>query len=132
MEIFHQFTRFAGVGVIGTAAHYLVLITLVQIGGVDPVWASGSGFVAGAFFNYQLNYRYTFHSNKKHREAIIKFFIVAAIGLALNSLVIVILARHIGLHYLLSQVVATGLVLVWNFAGNRFWTFREKTIGTQR
>jgi len=31
------------------------------------------------------------------------------------------------LHYLLVQVIATGLVLLWNFAGNRSWTFREKS-----
>jgi len=25
--------------------------------------------------------------------------------------------------YLLAQVIATGTVLFWNFAANRFWTF---------
>lgn len=132
MKIMKQFTRFAGVGVIGTAAHYLVLVTLVQLGGVDSVWASGFGFVVGALVNYQLNYIYTFRSNKSHREAMLKFFTVATIGLVLNSIVMTALARYLGLHYLFSQAAATGLVLVWNFAGNRLWTFREKTIGTQR
>ena len=37
-----------------------------------------------------------------------------------------LLAAKLGLHYLLAQLVTTGLVLVWTFAGNRFWTFADR------
>jgi len=30
------------------------------------------------------------------------------------------------LHYMISQLGATGMVLVWNFLGNRLWTFGEQ------
>lgn len=132
MRLFIQFTRFTGVGVIGTAAQYAVLITFVRMGRIDPVWASSFGAVVGALVNYYLNYRYTFRSSIGHGEAMLKFFAVAGIGLTLNLLVMSILARHLGLHYLLSQLLATGLVLLWNFAGNRFWTFRDPTNAPQR
>ena len=124
--IFRQFITFAGVGVIGTLTHYAVLVILVQIAELTPVLASGAGFVSGALVNYCLNYRITFHSNKRHHEAIIKFFTVASIGLLLNTLVMALATEILYIHYLLSQMVATGLVLIWNFAGNRYWTFREK------
>lgn len=132
MEMIKQFIRFAGVGLIGTSAHYLVLVSLVQFGGGDSVWASDIGFVVGALVNYHLNYIYTFRSNKCHREAMLKFFSVATVGLMLNSIVMTALTKELSLHYLFSQLAATGLVLVWNFAGNRFWTFREKQIETKR
>jgi putative flippase GtrA len=32
----------------------------------------------------------------------------------------------VGWHYLPSQIIATGLVLVSGFVANRVWTFREK------
>jgi len=34
-----------------------------------------------------------------------------------------ILLSRLDIHYLLVQLVVTGLVLVWNFLANRFWTF---------
>jgi putative flippase GtrA len=35
----------------------------------------------------------------------------------------------IQLHYLIAQVIATGIVLIWNFLGNRIWTFRASAYG---
>ena len=119
-----QFLRFATVGGIATAIHYLILIALVHGANMNAVWASSTGFVVSAVFNYLLNYRFTFQSSVEHRGAIIKFFIVASVGLALNSIVMQISTEYAGMHYLIAQLLATGLVLLWNFSGNRLWTFK--------
>jgi len=119
-----QFTRFATCGAVGTLAHYLLLVLLVQGLGSSPVAASSAGFVLGAAVNYTLNYRYTFRSSKPHREAMWKFFLVALIGASINAALMSILIHHVNLHYLLSQMIATGTVLVWNFTVSRIWTFK--------
>lgn len=124
-----QFACFAGVGAIGTGVHYVTLIALVQAGGARPLTASGAGFVLGAFTNYLLNYQLTFRSRKPHREAIAKFFAIALIGLGLNSMIFALAMESLGLHYLFAQVIATGLVLVWNFTANRHWTFKDRVSG---
>ena len=54
-----------------------------------------------------------------------KFFTIAFVGLLLNTIIMAIGVEILNLHYLLAQVVATGLVLFWNFTGNRLWTFSE-------
>lgn len=120
-----QFLRFSGVGIVGTSAHYTVLACLVYVGGVDPVLGSACGFVTGAFVNYLLNYRYTFHSNVSHIAGLPKFLTVALVGLVLNSIIISVATWVIGLNFAISQVLATVTVLMWNFAGNRAWTFRD-------
>ena len=120
----NQFLRFATVGGIATAIHYLILIALVHAASMNAVWASSIGFIVSAVCNYLLNYRFTFRSNVEHRRAIIKFFVVAVVGLALNSLTMQIAIEYMSVHYLLAQVLATGLVLLWNFTGNRLWTFK--------
>lgn len=125
-SVVRQFIRFTGVGAIGTGVHYLTLIVLVQGAAAPPVPASVAGFVLGALTNYFLNYRYTFNSNHRHREAMTRFFVVALAGLVLNTLVMQLATGWLALHYLIAQVLATGMVLVWNFTGNRMWTFREK------
>lgn len=123
---FHRFMCFAGVGAIGTLLHFGILVALVQGLGIDAVFASTVGYVVGAFVNYTLNYRYTFASNKGHREAMVKFFSVAAVGMFLNGSFVSFGVEFIGAHYLLAQIVATGLVLLWNYGANRMWTFRHQ------
>ena len=126
-----QFIRFAGVGAAATAVHYLTLIILVEIAMANALLASAAGYTVGAFVNYILNYHYTFGSDKPHREAMTKFFAVALVGLGLNSLIMALMTKGLELHYFVGQVIATGLVLLFNFAGNRWWTFRERADATK-
>jgi len=120
-----RFFRFAGVGVFGTVVHYLVLVAAVESVGIRPLAASSIGFTAGALVNYMLNYRYTFRSDRRHREALPRFYLVAVAGFLINGLVMLVLAEKLGLQYLLAQVVATGIVLLWGFSANSMWTFRQ-------
>lgn len=122
-ELFRQFLRFTGVGCMSALGHYGLLIFLVQAARANPVAASAAGALLGAWINYTLNYRFTFRSDKPHRESVVKFAIVAALGLLLNTLFMWIGVTIAGLHYLASQILTTGLLLIWSFVLNRFWTF---------
>lgn len=121
-----QFLQFSGVGAVGTLVHYSILIALVHGLAFGAIEASSAGFMAGALTNYLLNYRYTFTSNKRHQEAMTKFFVVALLGLFFNGLIMSFCTHSLQLHYLVSQVIATGLVLLWNFTANHKWTFHEQ------
>jgi putative flippase GtrA len=118
-----QFIRYAGVGAIGTAVQYLTLIGLVHAAGANAVAASTAGFVLGALVNYALNHQFTFASERAHRVALPRFFAVAGVGLLLNALVMAGMLAVPPLHYLVAQVVATGVVLMTGFLLNRRWTF---------
>jgi putative flippase GtrA len=122
---FAQFMLFSGIGVFGTSAHYALLYSLVQWAHAAPVAATTAGFVAGAIINYALNYRYTFKSRKRHSEAALKFLLVATAGAVLNASVMQIGITKSSIDYMLVQLLATGIVLVWNFLANRLWTFSE-------
>ena len=117
-----KFFVFATVGVVGTAAHYLVLYQLVESYGIDPVTASGCGAIAGLIVNYLLNYILTFKSQQSHLKAFPKFALIAGIGFSLNLGLMTLLTPHF--YYLYAQIVTTLLVLIWNFLGNSLWTFR--------
>lgn len=118
-----QFVRYAGAGAIGTAAHYALLIGLVQLAHMGAVAASTAGAVTGALVNYALNHRYTFASARRHRDAMPRFLLVAILGIALNALVMVAVLAIAGTHYLVAQIVATATVLATGFLANRRWTF---------
>ncbi|MGH8200236.1 MAG: GtrA family protein [Steroidobacteraceae bacterium] len=119
---FSRFVRFAVVGGIATAIQYAILILLVRGFGMAPTLSSSIGFALSAVANYLLNYRFTFHSDRPHGPAAAKFGLLAATGLLINAAIMHLLVTA-GVHYLFAQVCATGVVLVWNFAGNSLWTF---------
>jgi len=121
-----QFLLYAGVGAIGTLGHYTILIILVQFRAVDPVVASCLGFVVGAIINYILNYHFTFQSDKRHSEALTKFLIVAVIGAGINGLIMYAGVDYTNFNYMIVQIVATVVVLLWNFAVNKLWTFTHR------
>lgn len=125
-----QFGVFAMVGLVGTAAHYAVLFTLVEFHGMGAVAASGWGALTGLAINYGLNYTLTFRSDHPHWRTFPKFALIAGVGLALNQALMALLVGW-GLYYLWAQVLVTGMVLVWNFIGHRWWTFKMQDRGRE-
>lgn len=125
-NLLSQFALYSAAGAIGTAAHYLVLVTLVQGFLFNAVLASIDGSIAGAGINYLLSYHCVFRSQKRHIETATKFIVIGGIGLVLNAMMMFLMDTLAGIHYLVSQVITTCIVLLWNFSGNRFWTFAHE------
>jgi len=122
-SIIPQFIQFALVGCAAAVGHYGALILLSEWAGVSPVPASGTGFIIGAAISYALNYQYVFRSDKDHAPTAVKFLTVAIIGLTFNSAIMALLTGAVGIHYLPAQLIATFMVMLWSYLGNRCWTF---------
>lgn len=120
---FPRFIRYASAGAIGTSVHYVTLIALVQGALARPVAASTAGALAGAVVNYLLNHRFTFRSDRAHAHAAPRFAVVTGAGVVLNAVVLALVLSLLGTHYVVAQVVATGVVLVCGYLANRAWTF---------
>lgn len=118
-----EFLRFAGVGAVATATHYALLIALKELGGVDVVTATICGYALGAVVSYNLNRRFTFATQPAYGRGLAKFALVVGIGAVVNAAIVALLTSQ-GLYYLLAQMIATGLVLIWNFIGARMIVFR--------
>jgi len=124
--VLRQFMFFTAIGAIGTAGHYATLVFLVEVLHTPPVTASTFGFIVGAVINYFLNYHLTFHSHKPHRVALTKFLLIAITGAGLNTGLMYLFINLLGLHYFISQLLATGIVLLWNFLFSKYWAFQVK------
>lgn len=120
-----KFIKFVGVGGTATAIHYAILILLVELDWASAVTASAAGYVISSVVNYLLNYYLTFSSTARHSIATVRFLIVASAGLAINSALIYLMADIAGLYYLAAQVIATFIVLLWNFYIHHIWTYKS-------
>lgn len=120
-----RFVQYAAAGAVATAAHYLVLVALVEAGVAKPPVGSALGAVVGAAISYLLNRRLAFAGTTvAHAAAILRFSGVAAIGAILNGGIVAALSAAVHVHYLCSQIVATVIVLLMTYVTNKAWTFR--------
>ncbi len=122
-KTFFQLICYGGMGLIGTGVHYIAFLSCIRLNLLDPVFASNFGYVLGAVTNYFLNYYITFKHNSDHIKTIVKFFIVAFIGLGVNYSIFSVSFTYFELHYLISQIIATGMVFGLTFVMNKLWTY---------
>lgn len=57
---------------------------------------------------------------------IVRFAMVGAVGFIINALILFTLFEKLGLHLIVSQVIAGECAIISNFVFHYNWTFREK------
>jgi len=125
VNLLSQIFKFLCVGGFATALHYAVMFMLMHGASWEPAKASASGFLISAVFNFMLNARITFKSDRSMLHTAPRFALVCAAGLLLNHLVLTAMLS-LGSHPFLAQIIATFCILSWNFIVNALWTFRNK------
>ena len=114
--------RYVAVGGVATAAHYALLVTLVEAAHWAPPLAAGAGAALGAQLGFVGNRAFTFAHAGPWLPAWWRFQLTALLGGAV-SMAVVAGGTRVGLHYLLAQVAATLLALVLTYLINKRWAF---------
>ncbi|GGZ24084.1 MULTISPECIES: GtrA family protein [Asticcacaulis] len=123
-----QFARFLLVGATATVTHSLILFLLVEYAHLKPQIGNAIGFCGGVTVSYILNSRFTFRAKagapagNAANFRFVRFLGVTGIGFCLNGLLFG-LFHNMGLHYLAAQLMATAIVVFWNFFGSRLLVF---------
>lgn len=117
------FGRYLLIGAAATAAHYAILVALVEMAGASAAPSAAAGATCGALAAYAGNRHFTFAARAPHARALPRFLAVAAFGVAASGAIVWTGSELAGLHYLAAQVVATIFVLWSGFMLNRRWSF---------
>lgn len=120
-----NFVKFLGVGGTATAIHYAILILLVELDLTTAAVASAIGYTLSSIANYLLNYYFTFSSKADHGVAGLKFMIVAGAGLTINTSLVYLMTETANFYYLAAQLIATFIVLLWNYYIHKIWTYKS-------
>ena len=137
-----RFVKFAFVGALGSVTDFTVLNLLIVFAGFPSSLANGTGFCAAVLQNFLLNRWWTYPESRIHntREQMAKFALVSLVGLGINLIVFGFFdeflrpfwvdwlsSAELGftMSYNSAKLTAIGVVLFWNFAANRLWTFKE-------
>ena len=117
-----QFCRYCLVGAMATVVDFGVLY-LVSIMGVHYLIAAVISFVFGLICNYSLSKLIVFNGNKTAMSMGREFAaygIIGVIGLVLTLVLMYVMTEWLRLFYMVSKVIATILVLMWNYLAKKY------------
>jgi putative flippase GtrA len=125
--MFLQFIKFCVVGGTGVVVDFGITFLFKEKLKLNKYIANSLGFMAAASTNYLLNRWWTFRSHDPDvAQQYVQFVGISAIGLILNNIIIYLLNDKARLNFYLSKLIAIGLVTLWNFFMNYYFTFTGK------
>ena len=123
-----QMARYLVVAMIAFAVDFGALFVFTHYAGIHYLISNALGFVLGVVTNYGLSVRWVF----SHRavadwraEATI-FTVIGLAGLGFNEVIIWFVTEVLGVHYLVSKLISTGMVFFFNFFLRKFFLFNKK------
>lgn len=133
-----RFSKFLVVGTIGAVVDFGTLTLLIELVGLPTLVANTISFSAAVVSNFTFNRYWTYPDSRQKpiSSQLGQFALVSLIGLAINNTILGLLEgpfdrlllsmdSFVGYGYFPAKIVATIVVLFWNFFVNRYWTYND-------
>jgi dolichol-phosphate mannosyltransferase len=122
------------VGASGAGVNLGFLALFVEVAGLDKIIAQVPSYEISILTNFALNEAWTFRDRRLPgtRSVLVravKFNLVSLVGWGINFAVYTLALKVAGINYIVSQVIAIAVAMMWNFFSNVTWTWRTKPRG---
>ena len=116
-KLVNKIIRFSIVGGIATLIDFVCLYIFKEFLNIDVILANTLSFIISVTYNYIASITWVFDTNKNKNKKIqfILFIIFSIVGLIINNIILYILTDKLNIYYLISKVVATMIVMIFNF-----------------
>jgi putative flippase GtrA len=120
-----QLFRYTFVGGFAFVVDFSLLFTLTEYAGIHYLISTAIALTAGLVINYLLSVLWVFDKRKLNNKSVefSLFAIIGIGGLILSELLIWTFTEFAGFHYLLSKIISTGVVYLWNFFVRKYILF---------
>jgi putative flippase GtrA len=112
-----RIVRYFFVGAAAAAVDIGLFTVFARLLGYNYLAVAGCTFVVATLVNYWLSVRHVFQSGARFERypEVTLVFAVSAIGLAINQAVLFVAVDKLDLDLVLSKILATGIVFLWNY-----------------
>lgn len=116
-----QFFRYIFVGGFAAVINFGLLFVMTKFAHMYYLLSNIIGFVGGLITNYILSTKLIFKVEKSiNRFAEFTIYaIIGVIGLGLDTLFMFLLTDKMHIYYMISKIVSTAVVFIWNFGGRK-------------
>lgn len=118
----YQIIRFVAVGAVAFIIDYSILYILTDIFSIYYLISAALAFTISTIFNYIFSMIWVFKGRKNisKKNELIMFVLLSIIGLVINQVIMFILVEIISFYYMFAKIVATLIVMVWNFITRKY------------
>ena len=122
-KLIAQFMKFGVVGVIAFCIDYGLLALLTEVFGVNYLLSATVSFTVSVIFNYLASMRYVFthKEDMSRRREFVIFVVLSVVGLVINNACMWAGVELLSVHYLITKIFATAVVMVWNFVTRKIF-----------
>lgn len=122
-----SFLRYQVAAIIATMVDFLVLIFLTEIIAIWYVESTAIGALCGAITNFIICRYWAFANSSNHlTNQIVKYILVSAGSLALNTLFVYLLTDFAKLNYTVSKIITAIVVAIfYNFTFQKYFVFKQ-------
>lgn len=116
-KLIMQILKFGVVGGLAFVIDYLILILCREIFHLPILVSSAIAFAISVIFNYILSIAWVFDVNKEKdkKKNFVIFIALSIVGLIITEIIMYIGTDIIRIHYLIVKIVATVIVMIFNF-----------------
>ena len=126
-NLFSQLIKFGLVGGIAFLIDYGIMVFLTEVFKIPSLISAAISFTVSVIFNYIASVKWVFdvdkEKNSKTKELAV-FILLSVVGLGINELIMWIMDKKFGIYYMISKIVATIVVMCYNFITRKL--FLEK------
>lgn len=122
-KLFAQIIKFGFVGGTSFVIDAGILFLLTEFCGIHYLLSGAISFTASVIYNYILSVKWVFDAKKdvnKVQELAV-FIGLSVIGLGLNQLFMWLFVDIFHIYYMLSKIIATAIVMVYNFVTRKIF-----------
>lgn len=129
-ELLKQITKFGVVGGIAFVIDYLILIICKELLNIDVLISTAISFSISVIFNYILSIKWVFNidKNKSKTNNFILFVLLSILGLIITEIIMDTGVNSLKINYLFVKIIATGIVMVFNFITRKIFLEKNKKI----
>lgn len=121
-KLIDQILKFGVVGGLAFLIDYGLLYVLTEFVGIHYLISSVISFTVSLIFNYILSIKWVFDVTKKQTAKEITIFVIlSVIGLGINQVVMYVGSDLLHIYYMLTKIIATAIVMVWNFVTRKIF-----------
>lgn len=116
-DLLVQIFKFGIVGGIAFIIDFIFLFLFKELLNIPILAANTLAFTISTIYNYIASITWVFNVKKENdkRKQFITFIIFSVFGLLLNDLIMWIATSVFSIYYLLAKIIATAIVMVFNF-----------------
>jgi len=116
-KIIAQILKFGVVGFLAFLIDYSILFVLTEFAGIHYLVSGAISFTVSVIFNYIMSIIWVFEVKEDQNKVLqfLIFVILSIIGLLINQVVIWLLVEKLFIYYMVAKIVATAVVMVYNF-----------------